>query len=460
MRFLTLLLLILLSVAVRAQDSDLMLRWDPVRNTVSGRVDIMGSANIPDLQWFFVEAAPHAGGEAEITWTPISSLEFAPVVDGRLGIWNTTMLTDGFYQIRLHAVDAAQESHFYGLAPILVKNNDSDLLNFEPVVPLGAEASASAAPAMLENRLPMSLGGHVKYFNERSQAALEAAGMTWVKKQVQYGITDGKDLIEAAHAQGYKVLLGAKGDKNRLADDFDQYVADFAEYVAFLARNGADAIEVWNEPNIDREWPSGRVSGANYTKMLKAAYEAIKEANPDTLVISGAPAPTGFFAGCAWGGCDDNVFMAQMANAGAANYADCIGVHYNEGILPPTAQGGDPRDTYPTRYLILMLRRVAWPFRNADIPMCMTEIGYLSPEGYGPLPAGFTWAARTSVADQAEWLSQAVLIMSNFEEMPVELAIVWNIDFDTYGADPQAGYAIIREDGSCPACESIAALQR
>ena len=464
MRYLTLLVLILLSFTVQAQDSDLMLRWDPVWNTVSGRVDITGSANIPDLQWFFVEAAPHDSGEAEVIWTPISSLEFTPVVDGRLGVWNTTMLADGFYQIRLHAVNAAQESLFYALAPILVNNHNSDLVNLEPVLAIGAadeDTSASAAPPLLENRLPMAVGGHIKYFNESSQAALQAAGMTWVKKQVQYGISDGRDLIEAAHALGYKVLLGAKGDKNRLVDDFDQYVADFAEYVAFLARNGADAIEVWNEPNIDREWPAGRVSGANYTVMLKAAYEAIKAANPDTLVISGAPAPTGYFGdSCGWGGCDDNVFMAQMANAGAANYADCIGVHYNEGILPPRAQGGDPRQEHPTRYLLGMLRRVAWPFRNADIPMCMTEIGYLSPEGFGPLPAGFTWAARTSVAEQAEWLSQAVLIMSNFEDMPVELAIVWNIDFDTYDADPQAGYAIIRPDGSCPACDSIATLQR
>ena len=188
--------------------------------------------------------------------------------------------------------------------------------------------------------------------------------------------------------------------------------------------------------------------------MLAAAYQAIKAVNPDTIVISAAPAPTGFFGdGCGYGGCDDNVFMYQMAQAGAANYADCIGVHYNEGILPPTSQGGDPRSEHPTRYLIPMLRRVAWPFRNADIPMCMTEIGYLSPEGYGPLPQGFAWASTTSVTEQAAWLSQALLIMSNFEDMPVELAIVWNIDFDIYGADPQAGYAIIRHDGTCPACE-------
>ena len=73
---------------------------------------------------------------------------------------------------------------------------------------------------------------------------MNAAGLTWVKKQVQFGISDGKDLIEEAHAKGYKVLLGAKGDKNQLSADFDGYIANFAEYVAYLAELGADAIEV------------------------------------------------------------------------------------------------------------------------------------------------------------------------------------------------------------------------
>ena len=468
MRYLTSLLLIIFTLAgaVSAQSSELTLVWDPVRNSVRDTVEVVGTANIPDQFYFFLEAAPW-GTEAAPTWQPVTSYSMTPIVDDVLGRWRTSQFADGFYQLRLHAVNSEQESFHYVLAPILINNNDGELVNLEPVeavaMPGMAQAGGAAqvgGAAQLENRLPLPVGGHIKHFDDAAQAALQSAGMTWVKKQVTFGISDGKDLIEAAHAQGYKVLLGALGNKNSLASDFDGYVADFAEYVAYLAELGADAIEVWNEPNIDREWPAGRVSGANYTRLLRAAYEAIKEVNPETMVISGAPAPTGFFAGCAYSGCDDDVFMHQMANAGAANYADCIGVHYNEGILPPTAQGGDPRDEYPTRYLPLMLRRVAWPFRNAGIPMCLTEIGYLSPEGFGPLPGHFAWAANTSVAEQAAWLSQALVVMSDFDDVPVELAIVWNIDFDEYGDDPQAGYAIIRPDGSCSACDAIAALQR
>ena len=454
--YIVLAMIIGLAAGVSAQSDELMLDWNPVYNTVRGTVELRGSANIPGQQWFFVEAAPYIAG-ADAAWTPIVSFQMSPVVNGSLGTWNTSILNDGFYQIRLHAVNSDQESLYYTLAPIAV-NNDGGLVNTEPVQVIGAPA---APAAFIENRLPLPVGGHVSSFDEEAQAAMNAAGLTWVKKQVQFGISDGKDLIEEAHAKGYKVLLGAKGDKNQLAADFDGYIADFAEYVAYLAELGADAIEVWNEPNIDREWPRGRINGAQYTRMLAAAYEAIKAVNPDTLVISGAPAPTGFFGdSCGVGGCDDNVFMYQMANAGAANYADCIGVHYNEGILPPAAQGGDPRSEHPTRYLLPMLRRVDWAFRNTDIPMCMTEVGYLSPEGYGPLPGGFAWASTTSVTEQAAWIAEALLIMSNYQDMPVELAVIWNIDFDTYDADPQAGYAIIRRDGSCPACETIAQLQR
>ena len=54
----------------------------------------------------------------------------------------------------------------------------------------------------------------------------------------------------------------------------------FAGYLAGVAQLGPDAIEVWNEPNLDREWPRGQISGAMYTTLLAKAYNAIKGATP------------------------------------------------------------------------------------------------------------------------------------------------------------------------------------
>ena len=249
------------------------------------------------------------------------------------------------------------------------------------------------------------------------------------------------------------------GDHHQLRSNPQQYYRDYGAFLGSLAAHGADGIEVWNEQNIEREWPNGFISGSNYTDMLRAAYASIKASNPNTLVISGAPSPTGYYqGGCQAGGCNDDVFIRQMAAAGAANYMDCLGIHYNSGAVPPTARSGAPVGSsghytwyYPT---MVELYRSVFPTKQ----LCFTEIGYVSPEGYAPISSGFAWGANTSVAEQADWLATAVRLgrASGY----VRLFIVWNIDATKYDSDPQAGYAIIRPGGGCPACGALAAAMR
>ena len=463
-----------------AQTADLWLEWDPSQNTIAGSVALRGTANIPDQQFFYVEAAQYDPALPETNlWTPIVLPPASTIVDGDIGIWHTAVFPDGLYQVRLHATNSAQESFYYALAPIAI-NNDGGTSNSEPVQVIqnsamvessgDMPAAESAAAGMIgspqvENRLPIPVGGHVLRFGDAAKAAMKSAGMTWVKWQIPYfegtDLTVARDRINWSHEAGFLVLLSVTGEKHALAEGGDAYLDDYAHFLGEVAGLGADAIEVWNEMNIDREWPTGQIDPFRYKVMLEKAYTQIKAVNPDTIVITGALAPTGaegaFGLAAVW---NDDRYYLGMANAGVAEFADCIGAHYNEGILPPSAQGGDPRDSYPTRYLPLMLQRVAFPFRNFDIPMCMTEMGYLSPEGYGRLPDAFNWGQYTSVQEQAQWLAQAIQITANFQRMPVQFIIVWNIDFDSYDDDPQAGFAIIRPDGSCPACQTIAALQR
>ncbi len=308
------------------------------------------------------------------------------------------------------------------------------------------------------------LGGHVLEFSTNTINLARRAGMTWVKKQVRYSL--GADpsgvasLINAAHQNGFKILLGIVGDRTQLAAGFDSYIATFATYLGGVAALGADAIEVWNEPNIDREWPAGQISGANYTRMLAAAFNAIKSRNGNTIVVSGAPAPTGFFgaAGCAAGGCNDDTFMQQMSAAGAGNYMDCVGLHYNEGIIAPSQTSGDPRGSYPSYYFQSMLGRGLAPFGGK--PACWTELGYLTPQGYSqPLPGNFAWGQNTTVAQQAAWLADAAV--RSAQSGRVRLMIVWNVDFSLYTADdPQGGYAMARPDGSCPSCDTLGTVMR
>ena len=328
-----------------------------------------------------------------------------------------------------------------------------------PAAPAPAEtgpAPAGPPPPSTANTGGFELGGQALSFSHPGH--MHNARMTWVKRQVKWhGEPAGnfQGFIDSAHANGFKVLLSVIGDKNAIGGNPAGYYQSFANFVAQLARGGADAIEVWNEMNIDREWPSGQISGHNYTQMLAAAYHAIKSANPGTMVISGAPAPTGFFQGCGSGGGDDDCFLQQMRDAGAVNYMDCVGVHYNAGIVPPDATSGAPVGSsgHYSWYLprMMQLYRSFFPSK----PLCFTELGYLTGEGIGALPSAFAWASNITLAQQAAWLAGAVhrLRGSGY----VRMFIVWNVDATHWGADPQAGYAIVRPGGGCPACDSLRA---
>ncbi|PJF40229.1 MAG: hypothetical protein D6737_17625 [Chloroflexi bacterium] len=302
------------------------------------------------------------------------------------------------------------------------------------------------------------LGGHALEMSLNTFNLMRRAGMTWVKQQVEYNLGDDpskvQGLIDVAHGTGFNILLSIRGRKEEMGD-FNNYVNTFSQFLGGVAALGADAIEVWNEPNIDREWPVGTINGGNYTQMLAPAFNAIKAANPNTIVISGAPAPTGFFgaAGCTPNGCNDDVFMQQMAAAGAGQFMDCVGLHYNEGIVPPNQVGGDPRGEFPTYYFPSMLSRGLGPFPGKQA--CFTELGYLTPEGYNqPLPGAFAWAANTSVQQQAAWLADVVTAASQGGQ--VRMIMIWNVDFPFFTAtDPMGGYAIFRPDESCPACDSL-----
>lgn len=285
------------------------------------------------------------------------------------------------------------------------------------------------------------------------------AGMTWVKFQYKWTPGDAPEVltsaINAAQSQGFKVLISVSGATAYPPPDSINF-GSFVAFVGGLSALGPDAIEVWNEQNIDFEWPAGQISPVSYVNnMLAPSYAAIKNANPNVMVISGAPAPTGFDNGFnAWA---DNRYIAGMWQAGAANHLDCIGVHHNAGATSPTVTVGHPGGTHYSWYFLPMLNLYNNTFLGTR-PLCFTELGYLSPEGFPGLPPNFSWAANTTVANQAQWLAEAVTLSRNSGK--VRLLVVYNMDFTAYdiNGDPQAGYAMIRPDGSCPACQTLHAV--
>ncbi|MBN1965068.1 MAG: hypothetical protein JW910_10495 [Anaerolineae bacterium] len=440
-----------------------------------------------------LNTAPAADENVELTlhWEVVSA-SGAVVSAANTGISDSfqwqAVGQDGNYAINVQVIGGGQSSQRGGQQVAVANPTDTPTPTFTPspeptATPTPrptsppaptADTSANTGGSTTTNPNPnppppsgsisgsFEIGGHVADLGS-AVSYMQRAGMTWVKVQVRYG--HGGDpggeagIINAAHANGFRILLGVVGYPNEIGSiPEDQYFPAYANFVGGLAALGADAIEVWNEMNIDREWPQGRIDPAMYTRLLAAAYNSIRANNGSTLVISGALAPTGaegaFGTDRVW---NDDRYYQGMADAGVANYADCIGAHYNEGIVPPDQVGNDPRGGYPTYFLDTMTNRVSAPFGGSR-PVCYTELGYLSPEGYGELPGGFAWAQNVTVAQQAAWLAGAAVRLSARGD--VRIMIVWNVNFSNFGADPMAGYAMVRPGGGCPACDALGNVAR
>ena len=68
---------------------------------------------------------------------------------------------------------------------------------------------------------------------------------------------------------------------------------------------------------------------------------------------------------------------------GAANYMDCVGVHYNTGATSPSGIIGYPADPgyhHYSWYFGSMLQLYGVMFGH---PVCFTELGYLSSQANG-----------------------------------------------------------------------------
>jgi polysaccharide biosynthesis protein PslG len=102
--------------------------------------------------------------------------------------------------------------------------------------------------------------------------------------------------------------------------------AAFAAWAgAVAARYGPEGVqlfEIWNEPNLVGSWEP-TPDPAAYTADLKAAYAAIKAADPSAIVISGGLAP----AANTSTSYDPRTFLEDMYADGAGGSFDGVGDH-------------------------------------------------------------------------------------------------------------------------------------
>jgi LysM repeat protein len=168
---------------------------------------------------------------------------------------------------------------------------------------------------------------------------VEWAAYEPVQGNINFAVLDSQ--LAALNEAGLNVLLtvthAPTWARNTTIEDGPP--TDFTTYATFVGALAAhykgrvQAYEVWEEPNIRREWNGRPLDAASYIDLLRLAYQAIKKADSGAIVVSAGLAPTGFNDGT--NAIDDRVFLRQAYDAGLSLYADAIGAQPGGWANPP-----------------------------------------------------------------------------------------------------------------------------
>jgi len=201
------------------------------------------------------------------------------------------------------------------------------------------------------------------------------------------------------------------------SDDF----AVFATFAGSLAARYTDrvaAYQIWNEPNLRREWFSDvhNIDPASYFDLFTQAHDAIKAQAPNALVITAGLASTGFNDGV--NALNDRLYLQSLYDLGIANIADGIAVHALGFANPPESRCCQASDGVLTHFenRSFYFRDTIEDYRliaeaNGDErPLWVTKFGWGTAEGAADPSADFIYLTYTTALEQAQYAPTAFAV--------------------------------------------------
>ncbi len=258
-------------------------------------------------------------------------------------------------------------------------------------------------------------------------AALSAAHVQWVRLAFALNVFEHApgsyledimarfgDCVDQARADGLQVLVPVVGTPAWDGRAWNAPPNDPARYAAalgYLAARypGVSAWEVWNEENTSHFWQG---TAQQYVSMLRLSYAAVKQANPNALVVFGGTAH------------NDAGWIRACYQAGAKGYFDVMATHPYPRIHTNTkidqVLGGTE-----------LVRSVMLAYGDGNTPIWFTE---------------FSWSqAAVGPQTQAQALTQSFSYIAS--QLPYVTAAFWfeakNEDSTVKPGSWQAGLSLL-----------------
>ncbi|HLV35409.1 MAG TPA: hypothetical protein VKY59_09860, partial [Spirillospora sp.] len=258
--------------------------------------------------------------------------------------------------------------------------------------------------------------------------------------------------IESLKQRGMKVLVSvakapAWARSNQAEDgppDDPQALVDFLNLMLAEFGNAIDAIEIWNEPNLLREWQGRPLNGGEYMRYFTPAYQAInaysdsmrnhplEPRSTPIVVVTAGLAPTGTTESSV----DDRDYLRQMYAAGLGQFRDniAIGAHPFPWGNPPDARccnavDGQGWDDNPVFFFIHTLedyRNIMVANGHENVQIWATEFGWATWDEFPGDPPE-PWMNYTDKWQQAAHTLRAFEIGQQTDYIGV--MILWNMNF-------------------------------
>ena len=251
--------------------------------------------------------------------------------------------------------------------------------------------------------------------------------------------------IGAARTAGLQVRLQVVGMPRWALDDpeygrqpprSDAELRVWADLVTQLMQhvNGkVDYLEVWNEPNEDKWWPTGP-DPVEFARLLNVTYAAVHTVSPTTQVVSGGLAGNDI-------GYLEKVYQAFDQLGLNASPFDMVGAHPFSGdhapdsVDPAKRYDRDPFGTYDENFTgFIGLHDVMVEHGDKQLPIYISQFGYSTLAAQG----------RKAVPDElrAQYVTQALEEVTCLTYVPV---LSWYALHPTPWDPPD--YALLDEEG-------------
>ena len=186
-----------------------------------------------------------------------------------------------------------------------------------------------------------------------------------------------------------------------------QHMGAWGDYCGAIATRYAGRIaayQIWNEPNLAREWGGHSPSAGEYVELLRVCSEAIRAADPQAILISAGLAPTG---NCCELVHPDDQYLQELYNVDFQQYIDVVGLHapgYSAPELSPDEAEASGGQRFFTFRRVEDMRRIMVANDDAARQVAILETGWT--RDVSGQDEAYSWFA-VDEATQADYLVRA-----------------------------------------------------